>query len=253
MTKNILLCLAGIALGFIVGVLLANQMASRMSNAVSVTPASNNTAAPPLDPSDPNPQLPPGHPNIDGSSNGAQTAAANPNGVAATSAQAQAAMEAADAKPKDFDLQMKAAATFYQASAFDKAIIYLQRAVEIKPRDFDALTALGNTKYDSGDFTGAASLYERALAVKPKDADVQTDLGNTYFRRTPPDYQRAITEYRKALAIDPKHENALQNMASAALELGDKTTARDAVDKLASINPSNPKLNALRSNLEMNP
>jgi tetratricopeptide (TPR) repeat protein len=123
----------------------------------------------------------------------------------------------------------------------------------LKPRDADALSAMGNTKYDAGDFVAAAGFYERVLAVQPQNADVQTDLGNTYFQRQPPDFRRAIEEYRKTLKIDPRHEKALQNIAAAALQLDDKASALEAVRQLASINPSNPTLEALRERAEAAP
>jgi tetratricopeptide (TPR) repeat protein len=112
---------------------------------------------------------------------------------------------------------------------------------------------MGNTKYDAGDLVSAATFYERALAVQPQNTDAQTDLGNTYFQRQPPDFKRAIEEYRKTLKIDPRHEKALQNIAAAAARLGDKTAAREAVQQLESINPANPTLEALRSSVESMP
>lgn len=246
LTRNVFLCLGGLLLGFALGFFLANRMLAeqRPQTATADAPREANGAAPPLDPTQTTGELPPGHPSVNGA-NGADA----PGSTAATSADAQQAMAAADAQPKDFDLQMNAAAIFYKASDFEKAQLYLQRALVIKPKDVDALTALGNTKYDKGDFTAAADFYQRALAVQPKNADVQTDLGNSFFRRTPPDFARAIVEYRKTLAIDPRHENALQNIAAAALQLNDKATARTAIDQLAQVNPSNPTLAALRQSL----
>jgi tetratricopeptide (TPR) repeat protein len=253
MSKNILLCIIGLTLGFGAGFFLANKITGNIPAAPAATA---NTAgapldsAPPLDPNQAGAPLPPGHPDINSA---AAAANSNPNGVAATNAEAQTAMEAADRKPKDFDLQMNAASTFYKLKAFDKAALYLQRAIDLKPRDFDALSAMGNTKYDAGDFVAAASFYERALVVQPQNADVQTDLGNTYFQRQPPDFRRAIEEYRKTLKIDPRHEKALQNIAAAALQLGDKTVAREAIDQLAAVNPNNQYLEGLRSNLDSRP
>lgn len=249
MVRNILFCGAGVILGFVIGFLIANAMGSgtapRPTTMAGSAPNSPGSA-PPLDPSQTDATLPPGHPDIGGAKGATGD---NPNGAAATSAQAQSAMEAADRSPRNFELQMNAAATFYQLGAYDKAALYLQRALAIKPKDADALMAMGNTKYDAGDFVSAASFYEKALAERPNDVDVRTDLGNTYFRRSPPDYDRAIAEYQKSLAIDPKHEKTLQNIAAAALQKGDKETARQFIERLAAVNPSNPALDALRASL----
>lgn len=253
MSKNILLCIIGLTLGFGVGFFLANKITGNIPVAATVTanaPGAASDSAPPLDPNQAGAPLPPGHPDINSA---AAAANSNPNGAAATNADAQAAMEAADSKPKDFDLQMNAATIFYKLKAFDKAALYLQRAIDLKPRDADALSAMGNTKYDAGDYVAAGSFYERVLAVQPQNTDVQTDLGNTYFQRQPPDLRRAIEEYRKTLKIDPRHEKALQNIAAAAVRLGDKVVAREAVQQLESINPANPTLEALRSGTEAIP
>lgn len=254
MNKNILLCVIGLALGFGAGFFLANKVTGGMTPAApqaTAPPAAASDSAPPLDPTQAGAPLPPGHPDV--SSTEAATDNSNPNGVAATNAEAQAAMEAADRKPQDFDLQMNAATTFYKLKAFDKATLYLERAVKLKPTDTDALIAMGNTKYDTGDFDAAASFYERALAVQPQNTDAQTDLGNTYFQRQPPDFKRAIEAYRKTLKINPRHEKAWQNIAAAALQLGDKTTAREAIEELSKVNPNNQYLEGLRSNLESRP
>ncbi|MDT7541766.1 MAG: hypothetical protein QOE33_1670 [Acidobacteriota bacterium] len=252
-TKNLLYCLGGLLLGFAVGFFIANRLnvaAPAASVASSADQASSISVkdAPPLDPAQDTSQLPPGHPDIN------QTASdgtpASPDGVAASSAEAQAAMEAADRKPEDFTLQLAAARTFYRLKSLDKSTLYFERALKLRPSDADALVEAGNVKYDGGNFSAAADYYSRSLAVRSGNADVQTDLGNTYFQRNPPDYRRAIEEYRKALATDPRHEKALQNMASAALNLRDKTTAREAIDKLAAIDPDNEMLASLRASLD---
>lgn len=238
MSKNVLLCAAGLALGFIVGFFLSNQM-SRTPHAGPVgSAAGTNGTAPPLSDEQAGAPLPPGHPNISGA-----TTDGDP-------ADAQAAADTAQQRPRDFDAQMSAAVSFYKLKDYDKAALYLRRALELKPKDAEALAAMGNTKYDAGEFEEAARYYERALAAGPRNADVQTDLGNTYFQRRPPDYRRAIAEYRKTLAIDPRHETALQNIAAAAMRLGDRATAREAVEKLANVNPNNPFLGGLRSAVE---
>jgi tetratricopeptide (TPR) repeat protein len=239
--RNTLFAVVGLLVGFMVGFFLATKLMPPQG-APAATAGATQTAggvAPPLDPTQTTGELPPGHPNIN---NGAQGAGS----AAASSADAQQAMAAADAQPKDFELQMNAAGVFYQANDLDKALLYLERAVALRPKDVDALTALGNTKYDKGDFVGAAAEYQRVLALNPKDVDVQTDLGNSFFRRTPPDYRRAIAEYRKTLAIDPKHEKALQNIVAAALQLEDKATASATLDQLAAVNPNNAALAGLR-------
>lgn len=252
MTKNILCLLGGACLGLIVGFFAANTMgamgpASRVlnNNQARAASAGQGGSAPPLDQERANGPLPPGHPNV-----GAEGGPANEGETGATSASAQAAMDAADRSPRDFDAQMSAAALFYQLGSYDKAALYLNRALALKPADVDALTAMGDTKYELKDFTGAAQAYERALVQQPRNADLHAELGNTFYQRVPPDLDHAIAEYRKALEIDARHEKALQNLSIVALRKGDRVAARDALERLSAINPSNPALSSLRSQLK---
>ncbi|HKQ52413.1 MAG TPA: tetratricopeptide repeat protein [Pyrinomonadaceae bacterium] len=229
MKENILFTIAGLVLGFFVGFFMANNTGAGQPPR-PVAPAATGSA-----------QLPPGHPNIDGDG-GAGSAAAS-------SAQAQQAMDEADRNPQDFTAQIRAAALFYQLGSYDKAKLYLGRSLALKPDDPDALTGMAHTLYDTGDFVGAAGYYEKVLAQKPDDPDLRADLGSTYAQRNPPDLDRALAEYRKALSIDPRHEQALARLADVSIRKGDKATARDAVNKLAAINPANPALAELRSML----
>lgn len=259
MTKNILLTIVGTLLGFMLGFLVANSFGKAMAppGSMAVTQSRAMPVAPPLDPAQTSGKLPLNHPNIAGDAaagdaiaNGATASATN---RAANSAQAQSVTDQAERQPRSFDAQMSAADIFYQAGAFDKAALYLNRALEINPNNADALTAMGKTKYEAGDYASAASFYERSLGQRPDDVDVRTEIGNSYFQRAPPDFDRAIIEYRKALQLDPKHEKTLQNLAAAALRKGDKQTARDALEKLAGVNPSNQFVTRMRAALENNP
>lgn len=115
-----------------------------------------------------------------------------------------------------------------------------------KSQSVAEMMTAGKTKYHAGDFAGAASLFERALALDPSNADARVGLGNTYIQQTPPAYDRAIAEYRKALSINPRHEMAWQQLAAVALHKKSLLMARDAIEHLAKINPSNLELNRLR-------
>jgi tetratricopeptide (TPR) repeat protein len=238
MARNLIFCIIGITLGFMIGFFFANagRGSVPVDNARRATAGGNaSRQARPLDPQQSG-QLPPDHPSLDGSS-------------AASSAQLQTAMDSADRNPRDYDAQMTAAASFYQARDFNKAVVYLNRALAIRPDERDALTGMGQTKYQLGDYPGAATYFEKVLAREPANADARASLGDTYFQRTPPDYDRAIAEYRKALNVDPKHEHALAALADTLLRKGDKAGARDSIDKLTSLNPSHPALPTLRSML----
>lgn len=245
MLKNFMYCSAGILVGFLVGFLVANTVSQPAAPSQTAnTPAATRAPVGPLDPSEMDGELPPNHPDIGQPANG------EGGTPASTSAEAQEAMDEADRDARDFDAQMKAAETFYGLRDFEKAELYLSRALDLKPEDVKAHVLMGNSKYDRKDFDGAAAFYERALAIDPNDPNVRTDFGNTFFLREPPDLQRAISEYRKSLAVEPRHEQSWLNLASASIRLKDKATAIEALARLEAVNPQNPSLPSLRQGAE---
>lgn len=115
-----------------------------------------------------------------------------------------------------------------------------------KQNDIEALTRMGDARYAQGDFAGAAALYKRSLALRPGNADVFIKLGDTYLHQPLPDYESAIAEYRRALMLNLRHEKAWSGIAAAAIGMKRVLIARDAIDRLAEINPSNSELVKLR-------
>jgi len=244
MSKNLLLCALGIVAGFTIGFFITNAV-TRPSAVAAPTRAGGGGDARPLRPEQMGEQLPPGHPDLSGGESAAGGA------PAANSAEAQSAMEKADRSPKDFAAQTEAARVFYGLHDYQKAALYLERALKLKGDDYDALVLMGNTKYDAKEFDAAAGFYERALRINPKSPDVRTDFGNTFFNRG--DLERAIAEYRKSVAIDPDHLNSWRNIAAASLRKGDKATANEAVEQLARIAPRSPDAEAFRREIERLP
>ena len=244
MSKNVVICAAGIALGFVLGFFITNAVTKPGAPASSSSArAASDEQAGPLSPEQVSGELPPGHPSVGGDAEGA----GGGGSAASTSPEAQAAMDRADRAPKDFKAQLEAAGVFYRLHDLDKATLYGNRALAIDGKDFDALALVGNARYDAQDFDSAAGLYERALAVRPDSPDVRTDLGNTYFNRK--DYDRAVAEYRKSIAVDPNHLNSWRNIAAAAVQKRDRALLEEAVARLSQLAPQSEETEAYRRKL----
>jgi tetratricopeptide (TPR) repeat protein len=168
----------------------------------------------------------------------------------------------ADASPANLDLQRKVGEGLYlYATQFSKpdllpdALRILKRAQAGAPQDYELLVALGNVEFDlarasdTAHFKEARAYYARALAQHPDDINVRTDMGLTYFFDNPSDPHRAIQEYRKSLAQDPRHEMTLQNLAAALIATGELTEAEQRLTELQNINAANPALGDLRAQL----
>jgi tetratricopeptide (TPR) repeat protein len=172
------------------------------------------------------------------------------------------AIAKADARPEDYALQRNFGLALYQYASQTRdtrwlpdVARFLKRAYEADPKDHDLTVSLANVLFDIGHISDPVSLVEarkyylKALEMKPDDVDVRTDLGLTYYFGQPSDPQRAITEYRKSLALDPRHEPTLQNLASALISTGNREEAEKRIDELQQVNPSNPSLPNLRAQL----
>ena len=224
---NLLFGIIGILLGLIIGFFFANSVIQRGLPARGV---SSGQA-----------ELPPDHPAIP------MNGAADKSGMQPA---VKAAIERADKEPDNLDAQMQVAQMYSQIQQFDQAILYLTRANKIQPDNYQVIVALGNNNFDSQNYEAAEKWYSAALAKKPDDVDVLTDHGLTYMFRAQPDYDHAISEFQKAIQIDPKHEQTLQDLVVAYTEKHDAKQAQAMLDKLVEVNPQNAALAELRKKID---
>ncbi len=230
--ENTLFGVVGLLLGLIVGFMFANNVNQKAAVAQVPTAAVKQ-----------NPNIPEGHPDINGSTNPAGQ-------LIVSAAEVQAATEKAQQSPDDFQAQMKAAEVNYQNSSFDKAVEYLKAANKIKPEDYEVIANLGNASFDGGNYTEAEKWYSSALVKKPEDVNVRTDLGLTFIFRDPPNYDRAIKEFEQVLAADPGHVQALQNLTVAYTKKGDAAKAKATLAKLEGVDPTNTAVAKLRDDIQ---
>jgi tetratricopeptide (TPR) repeat protein len=182
-----------------------------------------------------------------------------------TDEQLKNAVARADASPSDAELQRKAGQALYyyvmqtgNASILPEVARLLKRAHELDPKDYQTNVLAGNAHFlvarggggDSRTLAEARRLYEQALAARSDDVVVRTSLGLTYFYDRPPDAPRAIREFRRALAQEPRNEMPLQSLAAALIETGELAEAERRLDELESVNKSNSELANLRAQLE---
>lgn len=243
--NNILFAIIGLLVGFMIGFLIANSVAQRGGVAAGAKPSPpKQTAA------------------AQNNSAGDANASSDSGSDTLSEAEVQRAIAAGDQKPDDIELQRKLGLALYRYASFTQdashlpdVARFLKRAYDASPQDRDLAVSLGNVFFDMAQkddparFAEARVYYEKALEMKADDANVRTDLGLTYYFGKPSDPQRAIAEYRKALAIDAKHEATLQNLAAALIVTGNRAEAEKRIAELQSVNPSNAALADLRAQL----
>jgi tetratricopeptide (TPR) repeat protein len=174
------------------------------------------------------------------------------------------AVKQADADPSNAELQHKVGQALYfyawekgNAQILPEVARILKRAHALDPENYRTTVIAGDAHFlmasqsgDAGTLAEARKFYEAALAAQPGDAQVRTNLGRTYFFDKPPNPQRAIGEYRRALQSDPRQELSLQSLAAALIETGGFEEAARRLDELEKVNPSNTELSGLRAQLE---
>jgi tetratricopeptide (TPR) repeat protein len=241
---NVLYTIIGLLLGFIIGFMFANRVnheASEGARSASARQASTPAQQP-------------------GAGEG-QSPAGNAQG-GPTEAEIRDAIAKADARPEDTALQRNFGIVLYRyanqtrnAALLPDVARMLKRAYQADQKDRDLTVALGNVLFDMGQatdpayFKEAREYYLKALELKADDPNVRTDLGLTYYFGQPSDPQRAIAEYRKSLALDPRHEPTLQNLSAALISVGQTAEAQKMIDQLSALNPQNPALSDLRAQM----
>jgi len=235
---NILFGVFGLIVGLVIGFVFANSVNKSAIEKAATNPAAStgSTSA-----GTTNPAIPPDHPPIGTQSGDSTQTAPLP--------QVMESIDKAKQQPQNFEAQMTAADLYYQIQRFDDAAKYYEIASKLKPADIEPVIKAGNAFFDAEKYEIAEKWYLQALEKEPKNLGVRTDLGLTFFLRTPRDVERAIKEYKTALAIDPDHEISLQNLVLAYTENGDKENLKSTVEKLKKVNPKNPAVTKLESGL----
>ncbi|MGE3465301.1 MAG: tetratricopeptide repeat protein [Pyrinomonadaceae bacterium] len=231
--ENLMFAVIGLMIGAIIGFMFANSV-----NKGTIAPAPVATTANTAGPLSGNPALPADHPPL-GTSSGDTT------GGGGAIPQVTEAIQRAKDEPQNFEAQMTAADLYYQIQRYDDAARFYEAALKLKSNDIEPLIKAGNSYFDAERYDEAEKRYALALEREPKNINVRNDYGLTFFLREPRDIDRAITEFDRALAVDPNHEITLQNLAIAYKEKGDAAKLGPAIERLKKVNPQNPALKEL--------
>ncbi len=92
---------------------------------------------------------------------------------------------------------------------------------KIQEQFLDAYSFLraGMANERTGNYPGAIKLYRRGLEIEPQNVELLNAIGFSLFQQGKS--QEAIVELEKAVAVDPKHAKSHNNLALAAIDLGE--------------------------------
>lgn len=251
-TQKILIALAALVAGCVIGFFFATSVDRKeLENLrAEVARARRGSGAPP----------PPQQ--TQGESRGAKSSADDAAASMPTENEMRELIAKADASKNDAGYQRKVGQGIYmyalgtgKPTLLPEAVRLLRRAHESDPENYETIVLVGNSIFalaqaaDASKYAEARVYYNKALATKPQDTNVQTLLGMTYFFGQPSDPKRAIKEYRQSLAAAPRHEMALQSLASALIATGAIDEAQKRIEELQTVNAANSALSNLRGQL----
>jgi hypothetical protein len=124
----------------------------------------------------------------------------------------------------------------------------LEQAVAADPSAAETWLELANLRFDLQQFAAAAEAYQRYLGLVPPHPDVLTDLGICLQMTGRP--QEALEQFDRAQQLQPDHWKSLFNEAVVlAFDLGRLDEAARVVERLRPLQPNNPDVERLASEL----
>jgi cytochrome c-type biogenesis protein CcmH/NrfG len=132
---------------------------------------------------------------------------------------------------------------------FQARITQMQQVVARDPKNVQAWIQLGNDYFDTRQPQKAVDAYARALELRPNDPNVLTDQGVMY--RDLGQFERAVANFEKANAADPKHVQSLYNLGVVYLnDLKQSKKAIEAWNKVIQTAPQSEQAAQARVGIE---
>ena len=128
---------------------------------------------------------------------------------------------ALSASPQGLDVLLEAAATERAANRLSEAMDFLRQAEAVAPDDHHTLVEQGRTLSEMGRLAEAEAVLRRAIRVR--DATAEYNLANVLDRMDR--WDEAREHYDRAIAINPYHARAMNNLGIGFSRRGDPLRA----------------------------
>lgn len=152
--------------------------------------------------------------------------------------------------PKDLQLKKNYIELLIQTKRFPEARTLNDEILKANPNDEGALVYQAQMQISSGDVNDAAQKLETVIKNNPKNAEGHYALGVAYDKLGYT--ERAESEWREALRLQPNMLDAARSLASAAMRQGDSATLEEASSQLIVLQPVSPEGYALRALANIN-
>ncbi|HTY39010.1 MAG TPA: tetratricopeptide repeat protein, partial [Bacteroidota bacterium] len=122
-----------------------------------------------------------------------------------------------------------------QKELFRKAIAHYRKSLDINPAQWDAWHDIGCASYYAGDYDEAMKSFQRSLQCDPNRSSTYVNIGAIAFARK--QYERAIEMYRIAEKLDNSNADACANLGVVYQQMGDMKNAITEYEKALRLNP----------------
>src|SRR5262249_41502871 len=114
--------------------------------------------------------------------------------------------------------KVERAAALIRDNRIEEAERELNLALKTRPNEAVALNLLGTIRARQGKLTDAEDLFARAIRIAPQMAGAHMNLAHLYFLKGAP--EKAVTELKETLRLEPDNAEASYRLAWALLTLG---------------------------------
>lgn len=135
----------------------------------------------------------------------------------------------------DLPQALNGAIAAYRAGQLPQAEDLCQQIISVDRNFFDALYILAVVQATLGKSADALANYDRALALQPRHAEALSNRGNTLkaLKR----FDEALDSFDRALAVQPDYAAALSNRGAVLFEMGRYDEALATYDRSLAIRP----------------
>ena len=140
-------------------------------------------------------------------------------------------------KELSVDQALSMAMQLHQKGVIDKAAAIYERILTVIPGNARVRHYCGLAKYQLGERIEGLAMVRESVELFPNEADWNSNLGNLYFEEKR--YEDSRLSHERALALNPKHINAMSNLGIAYQALGMPDKAREILLRAIDLHPGN--------------